>query len=484
MPLNAIVTFVGVSLLCAGNAPFQETSTEWPSGHQVRAEQTFTDLQEVANLQEVKILGDPVDEEHFGYGVALDGDTLVVGGPRFYLDFGVAYVFERHQGGANNWGGKQLIVIDPDPTPDADPNFPFYAQFGRDMSIHGDTVAIAAVQDADADGNGFGSVYLFERNTGGPGNWGQVKRVTLFEPPEPPIFFTSFGISVSLSGDVLAVGEWSDDDFGQNSGAVYLFERNAGGADNWGQVKKLTASDGAAGDWFGGRVSRHGDVLVVAAAGDDDGGHSSGAAYVFERNAGGVDNWGEVKKLTASDAVAGDQFGQFSVAAHGDVIVVGATYKDGGAGETSGAAYVFERDAGGAGNWGEVKKLTASDAAAGDRFGVSVAVNGDVIVVGAHVGNVVAGGEDLGSVYVFQRNAGGEGNWGEVTELNASDATVYTAFGWSVAVSGNTIVAGAPYDNEGAPESGSAYVFIDHSVLLFEDGFESGDTAFWSFVAP
>ena len=109
-------------------------------------------------------------------------------------------------------------------------------------------------------------------------------------------------------------------------------------------------------------------------------GSAAGAAYVFERDQGGAGNWGQVKKLTASDAEAGDDFGA-SVAVSGDTAVVGAAYEI-RRGSAAGAAYVFERDQGGAGNWGQVKKLTASDAEADDRFGASVAVSGDTAVVG------------------------------------------------------------------------------------------------------
>ncbi len=107
----------------------------------------------------------------------------------------------------------------------------------------------------------------------------------------------------------------------------------------------------------------------------------------------------EVKKLLASDAQAGDEFGR-SVAVRGDTAVVGAYFEDAG-GADAGAAYVFGRDQSGADNWGEVKKLTASDAQSGDRFGISVAMSGDTAVVGAAYED--AGGSDAGAAYVFQR---------------------------------------------------------------------------------
>ncbi|MCH8065596.1 MAG: FG-GAP repeat protein, partial [Chloroflexi bacterium] len=182
--------------------------------------------------------------------------------------------------------------------------------------------------------------------------WGQVKKILATDAQTEDIF----GASVAISGDTAVVGAYREDTVA-DAGAAYVFQRNQGGADNWGEVKKLTASDAypaTPGNWFGWSTAISGDIVVVGAR--FGGGSNAGAAYVFQRNEGGGNNWGEVKKLVASDGSAvgvGDQFG-FSVAVSGDTAVVGTL--------TSNAAYVFERSQGGADNWGEVKKLTASDA--------------------------------------------------------------------------------------------------------------------------
>ena len=146
--------------------------------------------------------------------------------------------------------------------------------------------------------------------------------------------------------------------------------------------------------------------MVVGAAREDAGGQDAGAAYVFQRDQGSPDNWGEVQKLTASDAQAGYLLGD-SVAVSGDTAIVGAD----GEGGTAGAAYVFQRDEGGADNWGEVKKLTAFDADAGDLYGTSVAVSGETAIVGSWLEDTE--GANAGAVYVYQRNAGGSDNWGD-----------------------------------------------------------------------
>ena len=143
------------------------------------------------------------------------------------------------------------------------------------------------------------------------------------------------------------------------------------------QTKKLTASDAAENDRFGYSVATNGDTVVVGAYSKNS---NTGAAYIFERNQGGAENWGQVQKLTANDAAVNDQFGR-SVAIDVDTVVVGAGRKN----FSTGAAYVFERNQGGAENWGQVQKLTASDAAGADNFGRSVSINADTVVVGAGV---------------------------------------------------------------------------------------------------
>ena len=195
---------------------------------------------------------------------------------------------------------------------------------------------------------------------------------------------------------------------------------------------KLTASDGAAADIFGFSVAISGDTAVVGAALDDVPGAAnddtaSGSAYVFVRSAGA---WSEQQKLTASDAAAGDLFGR-SVAISGESVVVGA-FNDDDTASDSGSAYVFQRSGT---TWSQEAKLTASDAALSDFFGFSVAISGDTAVVGAHLDDDAGG--DSGSAYVFQRSAG---VWSEQQKLTASDAALADEFGFSVAISG-----GAPW---------------------------------------
>jgi hypothetical protein len=325
--------------------------------------------------------------------------------------------------------------------------------FGYSVSISGDTAVIGALGD-DENGANTGSVYIFERNEGGIGNWGEVTKLTASDAEAND----RFGGSVAISGDTVVVGASWKDGAGTARGAVYVFERNEGGEDNWGEVTKLTASDAMDYDRFGQSVAIDKDTIAVG--GDlylvraNQEGEDRGAVYVFERNEGGEGNWGEVTKLTASDAADGDFFGQ-SVAIDGDIIVVGAPWKD-DTGRNRGAVYVFERNEGGEGNWGEATKLTASDAMDNDMFGQSVDIRGDTIVVG---GDNREDETELWAAYVFERNEGGEGNWGEATKLTASDAMDNDSWIRSVAMSGDILVVGTNYINGQDEFSGSAYVF-------------------------
>ena len=232
-------------------------------------------------------------------------------------------------------------------------------------------------------------------------------------------------------------------------------EREAGGPGAWGEVAKLTARDAAAFDAFGASVAIEGDTAVVGAVGDGDAGVLSGSAYIFARAAGDPGAWQQIAKLTADDATAGDRFGA-SVAIAGDTVIVGAQGSD-GAGTASGAAYVFAREAGGPGGWGQVAKLTAADAAPGDQFGASVAIQGDTVLVGA--GGDDDAGSGSGSAYLFAPGEGGSRAWRQIAKLAAADGSAFDGFGRAVALGRELVTIGAPDDDAAGERAGSAYVF-------------------------
>ena len=259
----------------------------------------------------------------------------------------------------------------------------------------------------------------------------------------------------------MIVGARRDDDQGGGSGSAYIFSRDEGGINAWGEIKKITASDGNNFDNFGFSVAISGDITVVGAIENDAQGSDSGAAYVFQRNQGGTNNWGEVVKLIASDGAANDSFG-WSVAISGDSVIVGAINNDTQVSD-SGAAYVFERNQGGAENWGELTKLTASDGITGNRFGIAVALSDQTAVIGADGGGNQ--GSDIGATYVFLDNS--------VIDISSTPTTILesnqdnAALGQSVANTGDIngdgfadLIAGLPLFDNGEENEGVARIFL------------------------
>jgi glucose/arabinose dehydrogenase len=263
-----------------------------------------------------------------------------------------------------------------------------------------------------------------------------------------------------------------------DQGAVYVFTGDGG---VWSQHQKLTASDGSAGDGFGISVAIHGDTMVVGAYAVDNGPEPDqadcGAAYVFTRS-GNV--WSQQQKLLPADRAGGDLFG-FAVALSGDTTFIGAPMNDAAAVD-GGAAYVFTRTES---RWSQQQRILATDSGDGDAFGVSVAIDANAAVVGA-LRHDVESKTNEGAAYVFSSQGS---SWSEQQRLNAEDGAANDQFGVSVGISGDTIVVGANFKDNGANlGQGAAYIFsqslglwIQSQKLLAGEG-ASGD-AFGSCVA-
>ncbi len=310
-----------------------------------------------------------------------------------------------------------------------------------------------------------------------------------------------FGISVAISGDTVVVGAAGEDsaatgvngdggnDGAPDSGAAYVFVRTGA---QWSQQAYLKASNTGAGDEFGFSVAISGDIVVVGARyedsastginedGGNDGAPDSGAAYVFVRTGA---QWSQQAYLKAGNAGSEDLFG-FSVGVSGNTVVVGAYQEDGSSlvvngpyndnFSNSGAAYVFVRTGA---QWSQQAYLKASNAEVDDRFGYSVGISGDTIVAGAWAEDSLAmgvngfqgnGTPESGAAYVFVRTGA---QWSQQAYLKAHNTGVLDHFGMSVAVSGDTVVVGATGEssnstgvngdggNNDAVFAGAAYVF-------------------------
>lgn len=263
----------------------------------------------------------------------------------------------------------------------------------------------------------------------------------------------NFGYSVGIDGNTAIIGAWHDDRpnmAGDDSGSAYIFRNNGTGA--WSQLDKLTASDAMRGNAFGSAVAIDGNLAVVGALQKG----TAGGAYIFQDNGSG--DWVQLDTLAGSDATAGAQFG-YSVAISGNTAIVGAWQNE----SSTGAAYLFRDN--GAGDWAQIGKLTANDGAAGDRFGISVAISGSTALVGASFDSSMAG-PLVGAVYVFEDNGG---TWSQTGKLSASDAHLANHFGASVALDANAAVIGAPGDATGGAEAGAAYVFRRDATLGWQE---------------
>ncbi|MCA9220214.1 MAG: hypothetical protein KDA71_07785, partial [Planctomycetales bacterium] len=235
-----------------------------------------------------------------------------------------------------------------------------FDRFGSSVAFDGDTVVVGDAADFNLIYD-VGSATVFERSNE---QWMRIARLT--NPQNPGA--ARFGKSVAISGGLMLVGANEDVVDGSHSGAVYAYERING---KWQFTERLIAGDPSS-DNFGYSLCMEGDTAIVGSKGDDEFGDASGAAFVFRRI---NDAWQQVAKLSAQDAAEGDQFG-FSVAMSGDLAVIGAPFDDDVA-SNCGAVYVFRETNG---VWAQVAKLLGTDLSANNQFGISVAVDADTIV--------------------------------------------------------------------------------------------------------
>lgn len=376
--------------------------------------------------------GDGGALDQFGFSVAISGDTVVVGslldavGGNF--EQGSAHVFAR-SGGV--WVERaRLSARDGGPRD----------EFGHGVAVSGDTIVVGSRKSDLGTNEDQGFVAIFE-SAGGV--WTETAKLTAADGAAGDLF----GHAVAIDGDTVVVGAPLVDVGPYAShGAVYVFTRTG---NSWAQQAVLKPTDGFTADFFGLAVAVDGETVIVGASPHDVGGNmNQGAAYVYVRQG---NTWVEQAQLTADDGVSYDEFGR-SVAVSGDTILVGSLAGI-GTKAFQGAAYVFQRSGG---VWTRQTKLIAPDGADNDRFGFAVALTGDTAAVGSF-GDDVGANTNQGSVYVFTRQ---QGMWTSGSKLAASDGSTFDSLGYSVAISGDTIVAGANGDDEGSNlEQGSAYLF-------------------------
>jgi hypothetical protein len=477
--------------------------------------------------------------DRFGGSVSLSGDTIAVGADREdensavivngatapndngAAESGAVYVYRR-AGAA--WAREAYIKA---------ANAQAGDNFGISVSLSGDTLAVGGAQEDENsnvivngttapnnDGlDSSGAVYIYRRTvaTWSPEAFIKAANVGAYD---------WFGYSVSLSGDTLAVGAFSEDenssvivngsappnaDGADSSGAVYVYRRTGG---TWAQEAYVKAANPQASDLFGWSVSLDGDTLAVGSRGEDEestaivngstapnanGADDSGAIYVYRRT--GV-TWAREAYIKAANAQAGDEFG-FPFSVSGDTLAVGARQEDensavivngttapnaNGAND-SGAVYVYRRTGTA---WAQEAYVKAANVGEGDLFGWSVSLGGNTLAVGASgedenstviVNGTTApnanGASNSGAVYVYRRNGAA---WAPEAYIKAANAGAADSFGLSVSLSGDTLAVGARQEDansttivngptapntNGADDSGAVYVYRN-SARLFD----------------
>lgn len=307
-----------------------------------------------------------------------------------------------------------------------------YDYFGNAVAISGNTAVVGAIGNDD-NGDNSGSVYIYEKNING--TWLETQKLLAGSETSN----SNFGTSVAILQNIIVVGTHHTDS--NVIDKAYVFEKSSNGS--WVQLQILTASDSTLGDDFAGSVSISENQIVIGAARN---GNDIGAAYIFEKNIDGY--FSETQKILASDASLSDRFGS-SVAISANTIIAGTPGNDDD-GDGSGSAYIFAKNTDG--NWIEQEKLTASDAATNNWFGQSVAISGNRVVVGSDENGV-----GRGSAYLFEKDT--NGTWLEIQKLDSRPNAGYDTFGGSVSISGDVAVVGARNDDEYGSHTGAAYFF-------------------------
>jgi trimeric autotransporter adhesin len=390
--------------------------------------------------------------EEFGESVAISGKTIVVGTPNYTVastnrEQGAAYVFTMPSSG---WANAVQTAVLKATRGQAE------ELFGHSVAVSGDTIVVGAPFREVGEHTGQGAAYLFVKPRSGWRNATQTAKLTATRG----VSHEFFGEAVAVSGSTIICGApGSKVASNAMQGAVDVFSKPASGwAGSLTPKQQLTASDGEAHDAFGIAVAISGETIVAGAdlhaVGKNAG---QGAVYVFVEPASGWKTATQTAELTDATGEAGELLGH-SVAISGTTIVAGAPYRTVGKNPMQGMVDVFTGPATGwAGTLSDGTELTVADGAAHEALGRTLAISGTAIVAGADFREVGKNAEQ-GAAYVFLRSSSGWATATQTGELVAANGAAGDDFGRSVAISGETIVVGAP-DHEVAKDLGQGAVY-------------------------
>jgi len=386
----------------------------------------------------------PWPASDFGYTVSLEGSVAVVGDPD---DAGAVHVF-RQRGSA--WDREQTVfhsrIVDRD-------------GFGAAVALDGRARFAASALRQDFGGERAGAVYIFEHDGA---TWHEVADILPIEPQ----WGNEFGRSLALRGDTLVVGAPRFQTASAAPGAAWVYRQIDG---RWEFVQRLVPPDPRTGARFGNALAMDDQWLIVGARLDDEGGHHAGAVYIYQREAGG--SYTFIRKLVAPGDPWNQIFGA-DVALDGTMMAVGAAN---GPAEGRGAVYTFELQDG---EWRLTATLEHDDPVKDDALGASVALRGDTIVAGAP--RQPLPGVSLGAAYVFHRR--GDGSWRQAAKLLPEQQSY--DFGRAVATDGASAIVGAPGETVfGLAGAGAAHIFDLACLLCRADLDGDGELTFFDFLA-
>jgi hypothetical protein len=425
---------------------------------------------------------DRATSDHFSKSISISNNYAVIGAHRTQTDengnnpvlkAGGVYVFKKDNTG--QWNFVQKLVANDRMAED---------NFGTSVSIKNNYIIVGAYKrDTTISGTFYsqiGACYIFKKDSNN--NWNQTQK--LIAPDLDSLDY--FGKSVSITDNYLIIGAaFKNSGSLSQAGAAYIYEKDSSGY--WNFSQKLTASDIDGFSVFGWSVSIKDNRAVVGAYKDDKNENGNqvmldaGAAYIFERDNFG--NWNEIKKLVASDRNSNDFFG-YATALSDSTIIIGA-YQEGedvngqNTLQNSGSAYIFKLN--NTGQWNETQKITAPNRFTDDRFGYSVGISGNNIIVGAYKEdedlNESSTLTDAGAAYIYTLNTNA---WVFSEKLTVTDRSTNDWLGFSVAIENENILIGAFGDKEDENgqnilnDAGSVYFFKNPSILTL-DNFTSID---------
>jgi len=376
----------------------------------------------------------------FGSALDVDGNTMLVGipgdnhgehfdDPYEYQDFGpgAAAIFERQVDGS--WLPTATLRSD-----DSGP----HDFFGGQVALSGTVAAVSSFRH----NNLSGAVYLYRKDPMGDWNLEQKLETGLGN---------ELGISLDMDQNTLVVGAWGDHEAAGGAGAVYVYEFDG---ENWVQTAKLAPEEVHGGLFLGKHVVISAQTLVAGAYSFNQNGEEAGGAFVFRKKDG---VWQQVQTLVAPDAQAGDWFGH-GLAIDGGRVAVAAPFESSQK-ERNGAVYIFDRD--GNGLWNFSQKLMAKETVLHARFGWTLELNGDRMLVGSPGNHGF--GDYSGSAYVFEHSAGS--GWQERERVDPESGTSYANFSESMCLSKTFAFIGASGDDRELVRAGVIYAYEIEEML-------------------